>query len=226
MSVPPRSFRDQLGVLEEMGITLLRLADVNRILDGAPAPARGVLVTFDDGYRNTVDTALPLLDERRVPAVVALCASYVRPETRPATTVHVSQDFADASEIEAWLATGRDIAGHSYGHPKLTALSEPEITREIAEDKMTLEHLFGRAIDTFVYPFGAADERVEQIVGRYYQNAFADARGSVPSRARRLAIRRTRVRPEWSAREFREHVERELGACAPARATAAIAEGG
>jgi peptidoglycan/xylan/chitin deacetylase (PgdA/CDA1 family) len=213
MSVSEGAFRSQMAVLRDMHIRLLGLADVDHILDRAIVPARGVLVTLDDGYRNTVDTALPILDECDVPAVVSLCASYVRPETRPAKTVHISQDFAGVSDLKLWLASGRDIAGHTYSHPKLTELTEEQVVAEVAEDKLILEELFSRALTTFFYPFGAVDKNVERIVGRYYKNAFADGRGSWPTPARRLCMRRLRVRPEWSSEDFLKQVERSLAEC-------------
>lgn len=210
MSVPLHSFREHLAVLNEMDVSLLTLADVNAALEDAYLPSGGVLITFDDGYRNSIDTALTVLEEARAPALISLCSAYLRPETRPPRTVHVSQEFSGVSEIKAWLDTGRDIAGHSYDHPRLTDLSDEEATAQVATDKRILEDTFARSIDTFVYPFGAVDKRVEQIVGRYYRNAFSDSAGCWPAPDCRLAMRRMRVRPEWTPLEFHNEIELAL----------------
>ena len=44
------------------------------ILDGAPLPARPVLVTFDDGYRSVARLAAPILERHRVPAAFFVCS--------------------------------------------------------------------------------------------------------------------------------------------------------
>lgn len=44
---------------------------------GPPLPPRSVLVTFDDGYRNTVQFGLPILRELKVPGVLFVCTDPV-----------------------------------------------------------------------------------------------------------------------------------------------------
>jgi peptidoglycan/xylan/chitin deacetylase (PgdA/CDA1 family) len=213
MSVSLRSFQMHLSILQEMGVTLLTLADVDAALDGTRRPMRGVLLTFDDGYSNSIHVVLPLLERYKVPAVIALCSAYLKVETRPVRTIHPSQDFASIDDIAMWLASGREIAGHSYTHPRLTSLPDDQIVFQVAQDKLILESTFSHSVDTFVYPFGAVNKRVEQIVAIYYRNAFSDSGGHWPSYGRRLAMRRMQVRPEWSPLEFRSHLEYSLYYC-------------
>jgi len=54
------------------------LADLRRaVLDGSPLPARPVLVTFDDGYRNVAMLAAPILERYRIPAAFFVCTSSI-----------------------------------------------------------------------------------------------------------------------------------------------------
>jgi peptidoglycan/xylan/chitin deacetylase (PgdA/CDA1 family) len=46
----------------------------SHFVDGAPLPSRPVLITFDDGYRNAGQNALPVLDRLGVPSVVFVVA--------------------------------------------------------------------------------------------------------------------------------------------------------
>lgn len=225
MVVSRAAFGAQLSVLEALGARPLRLEEASAILDGAPSPTRSVLLSFDDGYRNAVTTVLPMLRAHGAPALLSLCSTYLDPRTRPRTSVHVSNDFASPRDIERWLGAGHGIAGHTLTHPKLTELGEDEIEAEVALDHQSLEQTFGRALDTFVYPFGAFDAKVEAIVGRHYRNAFSDGSGSWPSPHRRLAIRRTQVRPEWSLEDFRRRLELELEECRRPPSAAPVAAG-
>lgn len=56
-------------------LTVQQLADALR--SGQPLPSRGCLVTFDDGWQDNVQHALPLLRQHDVPAVVFLATDYV-----------------------------------------------------------------------------------------------------------------------------------------------------
>lgn len=68
--VPVPLFEEQLRSLVQR-YTPVSLRDVKRhVLLEAPLPAGAVLVTFDDGYRNVVRNAVPVLQRYEVPAVV------------------------------------------------------------------------------------------------------------------------------------------------------------
>jgi len=57
-----------LGHLRESGFDILSLDDVVKILRTGAAPARPfVALTFDDGYRDLAEFALPVLEKRRAP---------------------------------------------------------------------------------------------------------------------------------------------------------------
>src|SRR5689334_23056093 len=60
LDATPSEFRDQVDVLAKH-FTIVRLADVERALEGAPLPPNPALLTFDDGYRDGLVHALPIL---------------------------------------------------------------------------------------------------------------------------------------------------------------------
>src|SRR5262249_46600980 len=61
-TVPVSHFDDQLAQLRELGYEVV---DLDAVLDhytlGAPLPPHAVLITFDDGYRDTLENATPVL---------------------------------------------------------------------------------------------------------------------------------------------------------------------
>ncbi|MFC8538541.1 polysaccharide deacetylase family protein [Streptomyces sp. NPDC057249] len=216
MSVPEDSFRRQLDWLGDNGIPVLT---PDRALAAAEpehtrqAPSPGVLLTFDDGYLNTVTTVRPLLDERGLSAVMAVCGSYLDPATLPDHIPHASQEFASAGDVRDWLAAGHAIAGHSYTHPRLTGLPREELEAEIDLDLRAIESATGHRPATFCYPFGKSDQAVREVVGRFYRHAFVTDGGSWPHPAHPLAMRRLQVRPEWDVDAFGTEVVRALAAC-------------
>ena len=63
-TVPVAIFDEQLTRLVELGYNVV---DLDAVLDhytlGTPLPEKAVLITFDDGYRDTLENALPVLQE-------------------------------------------------------------------------------------------------------------------------------------------------------------------
>ncbi|WP_323012604.1 polysaccharide deacetylase family protein [Castellaniella sp.] len=78
INVTPAHFRDQLAWLKQHGYRSLTCAQFAAHLAGAPAPARSVLITFDDGYLDNYVHAWPLLREFGFHAVIFLVTSWVR----------------------------------------------------------------------------------------------------------------------------------------------------
>jgi peptidoglycan/xylan/chitin deacetylase (PgdA/CDA1 family) len=56
---------------------VISVSDVLAWLRGRqPLPSNPLLITFDDGYRDNLDYALPILQERNLPAVIFLATDY------------------------------------------------------------------------------------------------------------------------------------------------------
>jgi peptidoglycan/xylan/chitin deacetylase (PgdA/CDA1 family) len=67
VEVEPQELEAQLAVLKTH-CTILSLADIRHVVRGRSFPPNPVLVTFDDGYADAHDVALPILRRAGVPA--------------------------------------------------------------------------------------------------------------------------------------------------------------
>ena len=77
VSATPEAFREQMDYAAEH-FHPVSLEQVAAALDGGPRlPARPLLVTFDDGYRDNLTAALPVLRERGIPMTVFLATGFV-----------------------------------------------------------------------------------------------------------------------------------------------------
>lgn len=75
--VRPETFARQMAFLRRH-FTLLSIEDLERhFAEGKPLPSRSCLVTFDDGWADNYEYALPILREQNVPAVIFLAADYI-----------------------------------------------------------------------------------------------------------------------------------------------------
>jgi peptidoglycan/xylan/chitin deacetylase (PgdA/CDA1 family) len=69
LGITPQHFAEQLEVLRKDG-QLLSLQELLRALREGHVPRRAVVLTFDDGYADTLYTAKPLLERYHIPATV------------------------------------------------------------------------------------------------------------------------------------------------------------
>jgi len=69
LCVSKENFAQQLEVLRK-NVRLLTLQQIDRGLAEGRVPARSVAITFDDGYIDTYEDALPLLEQQELPATV------------------------------------------------------------------------------------------------------------------------------------------------------------
>jgi peptidoglycan/xylan/chitin deacetylase (PgdA/CDA1 family) len=213
MAISEQAFEWQLDVLDELGVTVISMKDVSAaFVEDTPAQPR-VFLTFDDGYLNTTSYVSRVLDQRSWPALLAVCSSYLDGTDRPDLSMHLTDKFATAADVRKWIDGGRDIAGHTCSHPALVSLSDARLLEEVQRDKTRLETIFARPVDAFVYPYGAFDERVKEVVGRFYTTAFADSRGHWPRSSSRLSVGRLKVKPGWSKVDFRRRIEAAIAAC-------------
>jgi peptidoglycan/xylan/chitin deacetylase (PgdA/CDA1 family) len=157
-TVSPATFRRHLDAVSATGATTLTVSDFVAARAHGTLPERPVLITFDDGYRDTLTAAAPLLAERGMRA-----------------TVYVTTGVVDAvspggdpmlrwSQIEELAGLGHEIGAHSHTHPQLDTLALPSVRHEIAGSRARLQDRTGLPIDGFAYPHGYSDARVRRAV--------------------------------------------------------------
>ena len=69
LAVSPAHFAEHLHVLRRLG-SVISLPDLVQALRTGDVPRRPVIVTFDDGYADNVNTAMPLLEQQAILATI------------------------------------------------------------------------------------------------------------------------------------------------------------
>lgn len=221
MAVPPRTFAQQMELLAAGPYTPVTEDDLHTMVaTGRPLPDNAVLLTFDDGYANTVTTVLPVLDRLGLPAVMAVCGGYLGRD-RPGHVPHPVQEMASAEQVQQWADSGRAVAAHSYTHPRLTRVSGPALAWQLAGDREVLTDVLGRAPRTFAYPYGAYNPRVQRAVAELYPLALATDDRHRPDHRHPYALSRIQVDPRWSLAAFRTALDSVADPAAAERAARA-----
>lgn len=147
-----------------MATTLTRPPAVT--LARQPANAgRSVYLSFDDGFRDVFETALPLLRQSRRHSILYLVSKLLgKTNEWQLMAGDVPEPLMDVSQVREWLATGQDIGSHTQTHPRLTQLSLAAAGEEITASKKSLEDRFGIPVEHFCYPYGDWNKAIRDLV--------------------------------------------------------------
>lgn len=187
----PESLDAKLGALRSAG---LRSVPLDAIVQGDPARANEFVVTFDDGYRNVWQNALPILARQEVKAIQFLVAGKLGQQNDwDIAGGEVAEPLMDAAQVRDWLAAGHSIGSHGMSHRILKKLTPSETREELAASKKRLEDTFGVPIRHFCYPSGRYNAEVRDLVKEAgYQTACTvefgvNSDGQSPFELRRIS---------------------------------------
>jgi peptidoglycan/xylan/chitin deacetylase (PgdA/CDA1 family) len=205
LSVPTALFEEQMAALHEFGY---QVVDLDAVLahygEGAPLPPLAVLITFDDGYQDNLEHALPILDRHGYRAVLFVPIGFLG-DTRPLPheerlalqgLVNRTLDWGQLRELEAG---GIRIESHGISHRPLADLEVDEAAREIALSKLRLEQGLGRPVRAFAYVKGSEAHyrpvHLSMLRQAGYEVAFTSVSGANGRSTDPFRLRRYNVEP-------------------------------
>jgi peptidoglycan/xylan/chitin deacetylase (PgdA/CDA1 family) len=139
-------------------MSLFRFKEICKLLDDIRIEAFNVygnsidfIFTFDDGYRNYADNALPVLANYSFKSIVFLIAEHLNDKSGKYININVLKTI--------FKLKGVSIGMHGYSHVDLSSLSDVNLKDELAKIKKVCDTA---DIDTsyFSLPFGKADDNV------------------------------------------------------------------
>ena len=155
VTVRPRRFEQQLRWLHRRG---LRATSMRELLAARRNGAdRGLVgLTFDDGYSDFHEHALPVLARFGFTATVFVIAdllgganSWDQPGPR--------KTLMTAEEIRLIAASGMEIGSHGRRHVSLTSVPTADLTAEVSGSRAVLQEVSGQDVAGFCYPYGHVD---------------------------------------------------------------------
>lgn len=178
LTVHPRDFRRQMLWLRRLGYRGLSMARLIPYLRGEKH-GKVVGITFDDGYANVLENAVPVLEECGF-----LATNYFVVRQLGGSNVWDADEgvppspLMDAAGLRAWAAAGHEVGSHTLNHPDLSRISPELAVNEIRDSREALEQIAGAPVRAFCYPYGhftAALAAVTREAG--YDSATTTARG-------------------------------------------------
>lgn len=200
-SVSPEMFDAHLVWLREhCEVVTLRELAAGRATSAVTRPR--VAITFDDGYADNYEVAFPLLQKHQLPATFYLTVGYV--DRDPAVFDRIRQlrrTTSDELTPLTWenaremAAGGMEIGAHTYSHPQLSAITRPNLVREIRDSRSIIQDRLGLPVASFAYPFGKyrrdfTDRSVEVVREAGYSTAVSVCYRSIAPRDSELNLPR------------------------------------
>jgi peptidoglycan/xylan/chitin deacetylase (PgdA/CDA1 family) len=207
LAVTPKKFEAQMNYLVDEGYQVVDILTATNLLERGPVPPRTLALSYDDGYLDVAEHALPILEARGFRA-----------------TVFIAPAVTDGTAAFSWYRSQPPLLGwdeivdldqqatlrfeaHSLTHPELPHLDEAAARNEILGSKLALETRLGRPVEAFSYPSGLFGEREKRLVAEAgFRAAVSCEPGTNDHRTDRFALRRRQVDARDSLLDFRAKV--------------------
>jgi peptidoglycan/xylan/chitin deacetylase (PgdA/CDA1 family) len=164
--VTPKAFEDQLRYMREAGYQGIGLEEWrNAVYKKIPLESQSVLLTFDDGCRDFLTYAWPLLKHYGFTATVFLITSQIGQSKIWDQICGDEISLLSWKEIRQLQSEGVTFGSRSVSHPDLTSLPLKEALREIRQSRIILQSELGIHISSFAYPYGKFNRVIEYLVG-------------------------------------------------------------
>lgn len=180
----PDKFARQMEYLSKNGHTPLSLTDFTLILEKRKAaPPKPVLLTFDDGYSDNYELAMPVLKRYGFPATLFMSPGFVR-----------EKGYLNWDQVKEMHDAGWDIQPHGMTHSNLSQLSAAKQKEEITESRRQIEKRLGTTADIFCYPYGQYNKTTLAVLKEEgFRYAFTIEQGWATSTQPPLQLKRIYV---------------------------------
>jgi peptidoglycan/xylan/chitin deacetylase (PgdA/CDA1 family) len=197
LSVGPRLFDDQLGYLSTAGYHSISMDELTAyVTTGKVLPSKPVVITFDDGYADLYNVAMPLLNRYGFSA-----------------TAYIVPDFVGRPGYISWgqlneLNEGFEIGAHTMDHVDLAIQTSAIAWRQIDQSRTVLRQRTGRPVNTFAYPSGRFNAAVaKQVAEAGFSSAVTTNFGSRFAAKDLITLPRVRVPGGISLPNFIKNLE-------------------
>jgi peptidoglycan/xylan/chitin deacetylase (PgdA/CDA1 family) len=164
LAVPPERFREQMHYLASAGYQVVDVVQVADRLGRGEVPHRTIGLSFDDGYLDVAENALPVLSDLGFRATVFVATGVT--DGRASFAWYRRQPpllrWDEIVQLDGEPTLG--FEAHSVTHPNLLTLDDQRATEEIIGSRDELEMRLGRPVTAFSYPAGLFGERERGIV--------------------------------------------------------------
>lgn len=189
MTTPKDIFSEQMRFLYENKYSVISCGElVEKITNSQPIEPKTVAITFDDGFKDNITNAFPILERYKFNATIFLTTGLIGRDAEQLNW----DDISYLSKTSVF-----SFGAHSLTHKKLAGLDKSELEKEIGMPKIILEQVLKKPVDIFAYPFGcygSFDKNSNDMLKfKGYKAAFTTIIGCNTVNTDPYALKRTRI---------------------------------
>jgi peptidoglycan/xylan/chitin deacetylase (PgdA/CDA1 family) len=217
-AVSPRTFAQQLDAIRDADMQPLTVSDfvAKRLVN--ELPPRPVVITFDDGWKDTATTVVAELSQRSIPATLYVTTGFLRGRGGNTLMDAPCSEALHWDDLAPVAAAGIEIGAHTITHPALDAVPVAAARREVFGSREALEDHLGMPVRSFAYPHGYNSARVRSIVAEAGFHSACVVRNALSSeRDSALTLARILVQNDTTMEQYRSWLECTGAPVAPTR---------
>jgi peptidoglycan/xylan/chitin deacetylase (PgdA/CDA1 family) len=190
-------FAEQMAFLSSHNFTPISLDDLYAYLNGSgDLPPKPVVLTFDDGYRDTYEVAFPILKQYGFKSVLFIPATF-------------AGDRLSWQELREMKAAGMEIGSHSLTHQDLGDMTQAQQAAEIAKSKEILDSFLSQNTRYFCYPNSSYNQETLKLLKLHgYRLAVTIDSGWVKPGDEPFTLRRVWIGNSVDLAHFEERLSR------------------
>lgn len=137
------NFKEQIKYLKNFNIV-----HINKM----PNKQKSISITFDDGYKDTLKLAYPILKKNKIPfAIFVITKNILNPDKKYLNEKDIKILSKDKNVI---------IGSHSQNHTDLTNLNNKMLLLELKESKIELEKIINKKVTCLSFPYGKYNQKI------------------------------------------------------------------
>ena len=161
LRVSPERLDRHLRLLRRLGLRGVSMAELLRAT--GRGEARGLIgLTFDDGYTDYLEHALPVLQRHGMTSTLYVVAGRLGGSNQWDDGPRL--DLIDAAQVRAVAAAGQEVGSHTLTHPHLAGADADTLAAEIGGSRHVLTDVLQAEVASFCYPYGEFDDAAADAV--------------------------------------------------------------
>ena len=155
--MPTAQFEEQIRYLKDNGYTIVTVEALAKRLETGQSVDKYVALSFDDGYKNNLEVAIPILQKYGAKGSFFVVNRLIG-----------KPDYMDEADIKKLIAAGMELGSHTYSHNPLANIEEKYLVWETDTSRYWLKKKFdGYIVRTLAYPNGSYNARVIAAAQKY-----------------------------------------------------------
>jgi peptidoglycan/xylan/chitin deacetylase (PgdA/CDA1 family) len=195
LSVSPEQFEAHLTYLRQRGYETTSLEQLAYAIKGViQLPAKPIIITFDDGYRDNYENAFPILKKNGFAATFFIF-------TQPIDENNLG--YLSWDMVKEMHRAGMEFGSHSYRHLDMRQRDVDFLVYEIVGSSEAIAQRTGEPVRFFSYPAGRYDDLVIKVLeSAKFWGAVTTQWGATESYDNRFELPRLRIRGNDTAEDL------------------------